>query len=83
MSLAQRPTVELSLLTNLFGTVRLAGRIERFPAALLPGGAAVAQVDGGLVQDRVQASFVRVRNACRHERAAATDTFGIGICILA
>ena len=48
--LAKRTAVELPLLANLLRAVGFAGRIERFPPSLLPGGTPVTQVDGKLVQ---------------------------------
>jgi hypothetical protein len=81
--LAKCPAVKLALLADLLRAVGFAGRIERFPPGLLPGGTPVTKVDSRLAQYRVEAGPVRVGNSCRCQRAAAaTDAFGVGASIL-
>jgi hypothetical protein len=79
--LTESSAVKLSLLPDLVSTVRLAGRIERFPSRLLPGSAPVTQVDGGLVQHRVETGTLGIGNARRHQRAAPANALGVGVSI--
>ena len=57
--LAKSAAVQRAFLSDLIGAVGLAAGIERLPPGLLPGGAAVAQVDGRLVQYRIKAGTIR------------------------
>jgi hypothetical protein len=72
--------VELALAANLVRPVRLRRRIVALPPRLLPSRAAVAQIDGGLVEDCFVPRTVAVRNAGRNHRAAAPYAFGIERC---
>src|SRR6476620_10491442 len=80
--LAKCTAVQLSLLLNLLSTVGFAGRIERFPPCLLPSSTAVTQVDGRLIQYRVETGTLGIGHSRRDQRASATDAFGVGVSIL-
>src|SRR3954451_9246540 len=74
--------VELAFSADLLRPVRFGGGIVALPPGLLPGCASVAQIDGGLVQDRFVSRAVRIRHTSRNQRAAAPHTFGVEWCFL-
>ena len=73
---------KLTLLPHLIGRVRLGGGIKGLPTGPLPNGAALANIDRRLVQDRFEPRPLFLWYACRDQRPAAANTFGVKRCLL-
>ena len=64
-----------AFLPDRFGAIGLTGRIVASPTRLPPRGAAITQINGRLVQDRIQPRPIGINDLCRDEGAAAAHAF--------
>ena len=62
---------KLTLLPHVIGRVRLGGGIKGLPTGPLPSGAALANIDRRLIQDRFEPRPLCLGYACRDQRPAA------------
>jgi hypothetical protein len=72
--------IRITLLPHVIGRVSLGGGIQGLPTGPLPSGAAIANIDRRLVHDRFEPRPLFLWYACRDQRPAAANTFGVKRC---